>query len=219
MSDAPQTVPLASIRPDEHNANAHTERGTYMLRKSLERFGFLEPGVLDANNNVVGGNNRLEAAADVLDAGEAVVIDIDGTRPVFVRRKDLDLNTPQGREAALALNRSALVGIEFDPAILGDYELSGVNLDDWFLAGELEEMQAAAQLTEIGEPGERRNLGDKNKQIKAVLYADQLALFEQAIKATGEKNRADALMTICGYYLENSEEGQLHATLQSLSAA
>lgn len=57
-----ETVKLSQIRQDELNANAHTERGTYMLRKSMERFGFLEPGVLDANNRIIGGNNRTETA-------------------------------------------------------------------------------------------------------------------------------------------------------------
>lgn len=131
------TVKLSDITPDERNANAHTERGTYMLRRSLERFGFLEPGVLDANNRIIGGNNRTEAAADVLDASEAVVIDIDGSQPVFVRRRDLDLTTPEGREAAIALNRSAQVGIQFDPLVLNELALDGVALNDWFQAAEL----------------------------------------------------------------------------------
>lgn len=50
------TVRLSDITPDDRNANAHTERGEYMLRRSMERFGFLEPGVLDANNRIIGGN-------------------------------------------------------------------------------------------------------------------------------------------------------------------
>lgn len=106
------TVRLSDIIPDDRNANAHTERGEYMLLRSVARFGFLEPGVLDANGRVISGNHRLEVAADVLDAADAIVVDIDGTRPVFVRRRDLDLTTPEGREAAIALNRSAQVGIQ-----------------------------------------------------------------------------------------------------------
>lgn len=132
-----ETVKLSQIRQDELNANAHTERGTYMLRKSMERFGFLEPGVLDANNRIIGGNNRTETAADILDADEAIVIDIDGRTPVFVRRTDLDLTTPEGREAAIALNRTAQVGIEFDPLVLEDLAVSGVELGDWFQPQEL----------------------------------------------------------------------------------
>lgn len=108
-----------------------------MLRRSLERFGFLEPGVIDKNGRIIGGNNRAEAAADVLDADEAIVIDIDGTRPVFVRRNDLDLTTPEGREAAIALNRTAQVGIEFDAVALGDLVEGGLDLGDWFQPYEL----------------------------------------------------------------------------------
>lgn len=133
-----ETVKLSDITPDTENANRHTERGTYMLRRSLERFGFLEPGVLDANGRIIGGNNRTVEAADVLNADDAIVIDIDGTRPVFVRRKDLDLTTPEGREAAIALNRSAQVGIDFDGDMLGAFQDMGVDLSDWFQPLELE---------------------------------------------------------------------------------
>jgi hypothetical protein len=141
------TVKLSDITPDDRNANAHTERGTYMLRRSIERFGFLEPGVLDADNNIIGGNSRLEAAADVLDAGEAIVIDIDGTKPVFVRRRDLRIDSPEGRGAAVAMNRSAQVGIEFDPFVLEDYALAGVDLGDWFQTSELRELGVNIDVT------------------------------------------------------------------------
>ena len=138
-SGTAEAVKLSDITPDDRNANRHTERGEYMLRRSLERFGFLEPGVLDANNRIIGGNSRTEAAADVLSADDAIVIDIDGRRPVFVRRRDLDLTTPEGREAAIVLNRTAQVGIEFDPLMLEDLALSGVDMGDWFQPGELRE--------------------------------------------------------------------------------
>ena len=138
------TVKLSDITPDDRNANAHTERGTYMLRRSIERFGFLEPGVLDANNRIIGGNNRTEAAADVLAAEDAIVIDIDGRRPVFVRRADLDLTTPEGREAAIALNRTAQVGIDFDPLAIMSLLVDDVNLSDWFQDSELDALLADA---------------------------------------------------------------------------
>jgi hypothetical protein len=144
MGDGIEIIPLSAIEPDSRNANRHTERGTYMLNKSMEKFGFLEPGVLDASNNVIGGNNRLLAAADVLDPDGAIVIDIDGTKPVFVRRKDLSLDTPQGREAAIALNRTAQVGIEFDADVIGADIGAGVDLGDWFQPFELEALMGQA---------------------------------------------------------------------------
>ncbi len=203
MTDKPtiEAVTLADIQPDARNANRHTERGTYMLRRSLERFGFLEPGVLDANNQVIGGNNRLEAAADVLDASDAVVIDIDGTRPVFVRRRDLDLTTAAGREAAIALNRSAQVGIDFDASELDAHLSEGVDVSDWFRDDELDALHVDDEL-DMREPAERRELGDTKRQIKAVLYSDQVETLERAILATGEQNRGKALIQICEAYLD-----------------
>ena len=195
------TVKLSDITPDDRNANSHTERGTYMLRRSIERFGFLEPGVLDANNRIIGGNNRTEAAADVLDAEDAIVIDIDGRRPVFVRRADLDLTTPEGREAAIALNRTAQVGIEFDASELDAHLSEGVDVSDWFRDDELDALHVDDEL-DMREPAERRELGDTKRQIKAVLYSDQVETLERAILATGEQNRGKALIQICEAYLD-----------------
>lgn len=195
------TVKLKDITPDDRNANAHTERGTYMLRHALEEFGFLEPGVLDANNRIIAGNNRTEAAADVLDASEAVVIDIDGTKPVFVRRHDLDLTTPRGREAAIALNRAAQVGIQFDAFELDAHLEDGVDISDWFRVDELDALRIDDEL-DMKEPADLRSLGDAKRQIKAVLYSDQVETLERAILATGEQNRGKALIQICEAYLD-----------------
>jgi len=50
--------------------------------------------------------------------------------------------------------------------------------------------------------GNGRDLGDKRKQIKAVLYIDQLHIFEEAIQATGSVNRGDAITEICQAYID-----------------
>lgn len=44
-------------------------------------------------------------------------------------------------------------------------------------------------------------LGDKRKQIKPVLYADQVELLERALRKTEKMNRGEALMEICRAYL------------------
>lgn len=134
------TVPLADIILDDRNANRHTERGEYAIRKSLEKFGFAEAGTLDKNNRVIGGNLRTEAAADVLGADDAIVIDVDGSKPVFIRRNDIDLDTPQGRGLAIALNRVPQLSIDFDPLVLEDFALEGVELGDFFKPVELRDM-------------------------------------------------------------------------------
>jgi hypothetical protein len=81
------------------------------------------------------------------------------------------------------------------------------------LFGSMMDNSARMQFTDIGgdrEPaGEResshRDLGDTDAQIKPVLYADDIAVFERAIRATGEINRGQALMTICRAYLNETK--------------
>lgn len=204
MSDI-ETVPLDSLQPDSRNVNRHTERGEYAIRKSLEKFGFAEAGTLDANNRIVGGNLRTEAAADVLNANDAIIIDVDGTKPVYIRRKDIDLETARGRELAIALNRVPQLSIEFDAMEIDSHLDDGVDLDDWFRLDELDALHDGED-ADLKEPSEHRTLGDKNRQIKAVLYSDQIDILERAILATGERNRGAALIQICEAYL--SETGQ-----------
>jgi len=155
-------VPLSNIQLDDRNANRHTERGEYAIRRSLEKFGFAEAGTLDKNNRVIGGNLRTEAAADVLAAEDAIVVDVDGTRPVFIRRTDLDLDTPQGRELALALNRVPQLSIDLDPLVIEDFALTGVDVGDWFQPVELREMGIDV---------------DDGGKVKPPNYADLLADF------------------------------------------
>lgn len=197
-----ETVKLENIKLDDRNANEHTERGEYAIRKSLEKFGFAEAGTLDRYNRVIGGNLRTEAAADVLAADDAIVIDVDGTKPVYIRRKDLDLDTPRGRELAVALNRVAEMSIEFDALVIEDFIDSGVDLSDWFRQDEIDALRPAHD-ADLTEPDTGRELGDARRQIKAVLYSDQVETMERAILLTGEQNRGKALISICEAYLDS----------------
>lgn len=132
------TVKLSDIILDERNVNQHTERGEYMIREALQRFGFAEAGTLDVNNRVIGGNLRTEAAADVLAAEDAIVIDVDGTKPVYIRRKDIDLTTPRGRELAFVLNRVPEVSQSFDFDLLAEHVAEGLDVTPWYHPAEIE---------------------------------------------------------------------------------
>lgn len=135
---------LSEIKPDQANANQHTERGEYMIRESISKYGFAEAGTLDKDNRLIGGNLRTEAAAD-LGMDEAIIVDVDGTKPVYIRRKDLDLSDPEdtkARELAWALNRVAQVSIDFDPELMAIDIAAGVDLSGLFFEDEVEEILA-----------------------------------------------------------------------------
>ena len=46
-----------------------------------------------------------------------------------------------------------------------------------------------------------RQLGDRKTQIKPVLYVNQVAVFEQALRMTHESNRGKAIMAVCDFYI------------------
>lgn len=71
------------------------------------------------------------------------------------------------------------------------------------LFSELAEQADSARLSDAdGQVSNKRQLGDPLHQVRPVLYVDEIALFERAIRRTGEKNRGKALLEICRAYLE-----------------
>ena len=57
-----EILPLAAIRPNPHNAREHSRRQIAKLMRSLERFGFITPLIIDDENQLLCGHARLEAA-------------------------------------------------------------------------------------------------------------------------------------------------------------
>lgn len=139
-----EEVTYGDILPDNLNANRGTDRGRAALRDSIESCGFLEAGTIDVNNRLIGGNKRTSAAKE-LGLGAPIVIDIDGTRPIYLRRNNIDLDTPEGRKAALALNRVAQLNIDLDPEIIQQYQEMGAQIESFYDPGELDTM-----LSELG---------------------------------------------------------------------
>lgn len=151
-------VKLSEIKPDLLNANKHTERGHIMLRNSMSEFGFAEAGTLDKEGRVIGGNHRLEVAGDLLESDEAIVIEVDGKSPVFIKRDDIDLTTPEGRRLAYTLNRSAQISIEFDPEQVATDLAEGINLDGLFYENEIANLFSDLELSlDIDEGGNDDN--------------------------------------------------------------
>jgi hypothetical protein len=127
--------------------------------------------------------------------------------------------TPAEEDLILASFDSVTGWAVADGDKLGDI-LADLSIDNAALSELISSVLADAEkstLREVegGDGGERqdtnRQLGDKSSQIKPVLYTDQIAVFERALRATGEKNRGRALIRVCAFYVESQDEavGQL----------
>jgi DNA modification methylase len=151
-----QEINLDQIKFDRHNANKGSVRGRGQIEASLREFGFADAGTLDKNNTIIGGNKRTEVAGEI-GMDEAIIVDVDGTKPVFIRRKDLDLNSTEddrARRLAYALNRSQEVSLTWDAEVLLTDLQSGVDLKGLFDQEELDALLDGLTEKEPMQPAE-----------------------------------------------------------------
>ncbi len=61
---------------------------------------------------------------------------------------------------------------------------------------------------------------DVKRAVRPVLYADQVAVFERALRATGIVNRGEALIAVCQAYLAShpTQSGGGESTLDASNA-
>jgi hypothetical protein len=199
---------LTDYRPDTKNANRGSLRGKQMIKTSFEENGAGRSLLADADGNLIAGNQSFEGAA-AAGITDVIEIETEGEAVVVVRRRDLKLDSDdqRARRLAIADNRTNEVSLTWSPdELLADRSLlEGMfredEIDALLAAGDAEKEVEAALDSEGGEKSDRA-MGDRKKQIKPVLYADEIAVFEQALRATNINNRGQALMTVCRFYLD-----------------
>lgn len=114
MKEQPKDIKtLADLTPDGENFNKHTEFGQKLLEDSLRKFGAGRSILVDKDGNIIAGNSTAETAA-AIGMDDVVVVQTDGKKLVVVQRTDLQLDSKEGRELALADNMTALKGIDID---------------------------------------------------------------------------------------------------------
>lgn len=122
-----EMVPLASLTPNPRNARTHTKKQLSQIAASIAKFGWLVPIVTDDAGNILAGNGRAAASAEM------------GLKNVPVIRARL-LSETDCRAFAIAENRIAELS-GWDQALLGEelrflfddgfeMEITGFTTDD-----------------------------------------------------------------------------------------
>lgn len=104
---------IRELIQDNKNFNKGTKRGEALLSRSFERFGAARPILIDKNNRIIAGNKSAKEA-EKQGINDVLVIETDGTELVVVKRKDIGLDTTDGRELALVDNITAKVNYALD---------------------------------------------------------------------------------------------------------
>lgn len=164
---------ISDLTFDDKNFNRHTDEGKAMLRKSVDRFGFGRSILVDKNDRIIGGNGVAEVSEDA----DTIIVETTGDKLVVVKRTDVDLDSKQGREMALADNATAAADLAWDTSAIADAAQEwGIDTNEWGVQAGMPEELAGLDLV----PDElQQQQGDDNTEMKRVIicyYPDQEAL-------------------------------------------
>ena len=112
-----KTLNISDLVPDDKNFNRGTEYGGQLLERSFEKFGAGRSILLDKNNRIIAGNKASEKYG-ALGGEDVLVVETDGTKLVAVKRTDIDLDSKEGRELALADNATQKADLDFDAEMI-----------------------------------------------------------------------------------------------------
>ncbi|MBV5348886.1 hypothetical protein JZU61_04420 [bacterium] len=130
---------------DDLNANKGTEYGGHLMEKSFRELGAGRSILLDRNNRIIAGNKSAETAA-AIGLDNVIIVETDGTKLVAVKRMDIDIDSKQGRELALADNATSKANLAWDAeAIAQITEQWEVTPEDWGIKADIGENDPDAE--------------------------------------------------------------------------
>lgn len=134
---------------DTLNFNKHTDEGMRLLEKSVSENKFGRSVLADKEGNLIAGNGVVETAQR-LGKRKIKVVQTNGDELVVVQRTDLDIDSKEARELALADNAVARKNLEWDEDnIRTAVEKFQISPEEWGASDwEDEEVEEGGELTE-----------------------------------------------------------------------
>ena len=194
-------IDISELRQDDQNFNLGTYEGTRLIQKSFERFGAGRSVLLDRNNNLIAGNKSAEIAAKS-GIRKVRVIETDGNTLVVVKRKDIHLDTKEGRELALADNATSALNLAYDIENLQQAVLEFDDFDPEEWGFDREDLGK-----DIDSQGEIDiDAFEEEQELKVKLTCKQYEQVTGILKAHNPDNMAEALLEILGYYEQQDKQ-------------
>lgn len=187
-----ELIDIEELRQDNLNFNKGTYEGEVLIKKSLERFKAGRSVLIDKNNNIIAGNKTVQAAATM--GMKVRVIETTGDELVAVKRTDIDIDSKEGRELALADNRTAQINLAWDEPNLEAAALQfGLDASDFGL--EMTDNEPTAESKGEIDVG----TFDTDQTLCIKLTTMQ---YEAVINRLKQENAdlSEALLSILGYY-------------------
>ena len=98
-----EVVSVDDLIQDDRNFNKGTEQGAQLIERSFRECGAGRSVFIDKDNRLVGGN-KAQKGFKAAGKKKVIIVDSDADTLVAVRRKDVSLDTAEGRKMALLDN-------------------------------------------------------------------------------------------------------------------
>lgn len=120
-SELAKRIKIKDLVYDNRNANLGTAIGADMLKKSIKRFGAGRGVLVDKNLKLIAGNHTVK---ELTKQGitDVIVVPVDGRTLVVTQRTDIEKDSKEGYELAIADNRVSQENISFDLEAIRELE-------------------------------------------------------------------------------------------------
>lgn len=197
MANRIEMWPITKLRPYERNARTHDDEQVAQLVKSIERFGFTNPILVDGEDGILAGHGRLMAAKRLkLKQVPVVVLDhLDAAQRRAYVLADNQIANNAGWD--LELLRGELLDLRVEGFEWGDLGFDGE------LIGELFAPAVDGQEAEEEEAVMNEDL-QRGQPLAIVLEPDEMRDWREAKKQLGYSRDKAALMKLTTEYLNQT---------------
>lgn len=181
---------IDELIPDDLNANKGTEYGSHLMEKSFRELGAGRSILLDRNGKIIAGNKSTETAA-AIGLQDVIIVETDGTKLVAVKRMDIDIDSKQGRELALADNATSKANLAWDEeAIAQINEQWDIKPEDWGIKADFGENDAEEEWQGMPEYEGEDKMGEKQITVHFVTMADYAEFAKLVNQKLTEKTKS-----------------------------
>jgi DNA modification methylase len=125
-----EQTPVDQLHPYRNNARTHSTRQIKDIARSIERFGFVNPVLADANGQIIAGHGRVEAAKQ-LGLKSVPVLRIEHLSPAGIRAYTLADNRLAEKagwdQEMLAIELQGLIDLNFEVELTG-FEMGEIDI-------------------------------------------------------------------------------------------
>jgi DNA modification methylase len=125
-----QNLPIDTLRPYERNARTHSKRQIRQISKSIQRFGFCNPVLIDHQRQIIAGHGRV-AAARLLGIDQIPTVELahlsDLEKRAYVLADNRLAEKAGWDREILAIELQALVTLNFEVELTG-FETAEIDL-------------------------------------------------------------------------------------------